>query len=318
MSDEKIYNAIIVGSGPSGYTAGIYLSRANLEPLLLAGPQIGGQLTTTTDVENFPGFPTGVDGTTLMMDMEKQARNYGTEILYEKATGISRNDDHFKVETSAGTKLARTVVIASGASPKMPGFKGEDTFWNYGVHTCAVCDGGFYRKKKVLVIGGGDSAMEEASYLAKLCEKVYVVHRRDELRASKIMADRALENPKIEFLWNSAVEEVVGTVEGEHKKKTEKAIVKNLNTDEKTEVEVSAVFIAIGHQPNTDWVGDFVETNNHGYVIVSDSLKTNQEGIFAAGDVHDSHYRQAITAAGFGCMAALEAERYLSKIGVVV
>ncbi|MGF1572570.1 MAG: thioredoxin-disulfide reductase [Sumerlaeia bacterium] len=318
MSQEKIHNAIICGSGPAGYTAGIYLSRANLKPLLIAGPMIGGQLTTTTVIENFPGFPEGIDGNKLMIDMEQQAKNNGTEIEYEKATSIRKEEDHFVLETTAGIRRARTVIIATGASPKMLNLPSEQTFWNYGVHTCAVCDGGFYKGKNVVVVGGGDSAMEDASYLAKLCEKVYLVHRRDELRASAVMAERVLNNPKIEMVWNSTVSEVVGVVEGQHKKKVHQ--VKTVNRVDGTtrDLDVSAMFVAIGHIPNTDWLNGFLELEETGYLKVNAHCNTSVEGIFAGGDVHDHHYRQAITAAGFGCVAALEAERYLSRQGVQI
>lgn len=318
MSNDSIHNAIICGSGPAGYTAGIYLSRANLKPLLIAGPMVGGQLTTTTVIENFPGFPEGVDGNKLMMDMEQQAKNNGTEIEYEQATSIRREADHFVIETTAGTRRGRTVVICTGASPKMLNLPSEQTFWNYGVHTCAVCDGGFYKGKQVVVVGGGDSAMEEASYLAKLCEKVYIVHRRDELRASAVMAKRVLDNPKIELVWNSTVSEIVGEVLGQHKKKVQVVRTKNLVDGSTRDLEVSAMFVAIGHTPNTAWLNGFVELEETGYLKVDHHCNTSVEGVFAGGDVHDHHYRQAITAAGFGCMAALEAERYLSRQGVQV
>lgn len=318
MSQEHVHHAIICGSGPAGYTAGIYLSRANLKPLLIAGPMVGGQLTTTTTIENFPGFPEGVDGNKLMMDMEQQAKNNGTEIEYEKATGIRREDDHFVIETTAGIRRAKTVIICTGASPKMLNLPSEQTFWNYGVHTCAVCDGGFYKGKSVVVVGGGDSAMEEASYLAKLCEKVYIIHRRDQLRASAVMAKRVLDNPKIELVWNSTVQEIIGTVESQHKKKVNIVRTKNLVDGTTRDLEASAMFVAIGHTPNTDWLNGFVKLEETGYIHVEQNCLTSQEGVFAGGDVHDHHYRQAITAAGFGCMAALEAERYLSRQGVQV
>lgn len=317
MTDSPIRNAVICGSGPAGYTAAIYLSRANLKPLLIAGPQIGGQLTTTTIIENFPGFPEGQDGNKLMSDMEAQARNNGAEIEYEAATGLRREGKHFVVETTRGPVATHSVVICTGASPKLVGIPSEQTYWNYGVHTCAVCDGGFYRGKEVAIVGGGDSAMEEAMYLTKLCTKVTVVHRRDELRASKVMADRALANPKIEFAWNSAVDEVLGVVEGPHKKRVTALRLKSTKDGSTREIPASAMFVAIGHKPNTDWIGGLLELEENGYLKVSNHCLTNVPGIFAGGDVHDHHYRQAITAAGFGCMAALEAERYLSREGLV-
>ncbi len=317
MTDSPIRNAIICGSGPAGYTAAIYLARANVKPLLIAGPMVGGQLTTTTTIENFPGFPEGQDGNQLMMDMEAQCKNYGAEIEYEKATGLRREGDHYVVETTVGPRKAYTVLICTGASPRMMNIETEQTFWNYGVHTCAVCDGGFYRGKEVAIVGGGDSAMEEASYLTKLCEKVYVIHRRDELRASKIMADRALANPKIEFVWNSVVEEVLGEVESERKKRVTAIKVRNVKDDSTKEIPVSAMFLAIGHKPNSDWIEGVIDLHDNGYVKVDSHCNTNLPGVFAAGDIHDHHYRQAITAAGFGCMAALEAERYLTREGLL-
>lgn len=316
MPDQKTRNAIVVGSGPAGYTAALYLSRANLEPLLLAGPMVGGQLTTTTTIENFPGFPEGRDGNELMMDMEKQAKNYGTEMLYESAEALEKDGDAWIVKTGAGDFRAHTVIIASGASPKMMGIESEQIFWNYGVHTCAVCDGGFYRGKEVVVVGGGDSAMEEAGYLTKLCSKVYVVHRRDELRASKIMADRALANPKIEFVWNSVVEEVLGEVEGQHKKRVTAVRVKDRVDGSTRDLPASAMFLAIGHTPNAGWLPESVERDENGYVVVDHGMKATHDGLFAAGDIHDHHYRQAITAAGYGCQAALQAERYLVRMGI--
>ncbi len=312
---DRIHNVIVCGSGPSGYTAALYLARANLSPVILAGSQVGGQLTTTTEVENFPGFPDGVDGNELMTRMEAQAKKYGAEMHYELANSLRRDGDHWVIESGIGPLRAHTVIIATGASPKMLGMEGEQTYWNYGVHTCAVCDGGFYRGKEVVIVGGGDSAMEEATYLAKLCSKVTVVHRRDELRASKVMADRALATKNIEFAWNSMVDEVLGETDGKRKKVT--AVRLRSTVDDSTrEIPASAIFIAIGHTPNTAWLDGVVKTDENGYIIADTHQRTNLEGVFAAGDCHDYHYRQAITAAGYGCMAALEAERYLTRIGV--
>jgi len=317
MGDQQpIRTAIICGSGPAGYTAAIYLARANLKPLLLAGPMVGGQLTTTTVIENFPGFPEGQDGNQLMSDMEAQARNNGAEIAYESAEGMEEGDGCWLVRSTMGDLRAHAVIIATGASPRMLGLESEQTFWNFGVHTCAVCDGGFYRGKEGAIVGGGDSAMEEAMYLANLCSKVTVIHRRDELRASKVMADRALANPKLEFAWNSVPVEVLGEVEGQHKKRVTAVRVRDVQTDETRDIPASAMFLAIGHTPNSGWLGGKVAVADTGYVLVDDHQKTNLEGVFAAGDIHDHHYRQAITAAGYGCAAALEAERYLARIGV--
>ncbi|MDK2970381.1 MAG: thioredoxin reductase [Candidatus Sumerlaeota bacterium] len=316
MANDQVRNVVICGSGPAGYTAAIYAARANLSPFLIAGPQVGGQLTTTTTIENFPGFPKGQDGNQLMMDMEEQAKNYGTEIVYEKATAIRPEDGHYVIETTAGPVRTHAVIIATGASPRMLGLESEQKFWNYGVHTCAVCDGGFYKGKTVVVVGGGDSAMEEATYLTKLCEKVHVIHRREELRASTIMAERALATKNMVFEWNSVVDEVLGEVEGDHKKRVTAIRLKSTKDGSTREIPASALFLAIGHMPNTDWIKGTIDLEDSGYVKIGSHLETNLEGVFAAGDVHDHHYRQAITAAGFGCQAALEAERYLVRKGV--
>lgn len=313
--EQEVNNVVIIGSGPAGWTAGIYLSRANLSPLLYCGTQIGGQLTTTTDVENFPGFPEGRDGPALMSDMEAQAKRYGTRIVYEEIEKVDFSQRPFVLHSAGEKVLAHAVIICTGASPKMLGLKSEQTFWNRGVHTCAVCDGGFYRDKVVAVVGGGDSAMEEATYLAKLCKKVYVIHRRDELRASRIMAERALANPKLEFLWNNTVDEVLGDTSGKFPKTTGLRL-KNTKDGSTSEIEVDAMFLAIGHTPNSAFLGGQVETDDGGYVIVNEKLETNVEGVYAAGDIHDHVYRQAITAAGFGCMAALEVERSLVREGL--
>lgn len=313
---NDIRNVVIIGSGPAGWTAAIYLSRANLSPLLVAGAEVGGQLTTTTDIENFPGFPEGKDGPELMMDMEKQAKRYGTEVKYAVVDAIDTSTRPFVVKAAGEEVRTHAIVICTGAAPRMLGVKGQDTFWSRGVHTCAVCDGGFYRNKVAAVVGGGDSAMEESSYLAQLLEKVYIVHRRDEFRASKIMADRVLRNKKIEVLWNSVVEEIVGDTSGKFPRMTGLRI-KSTKDGSVSDLAADAVFYAIGHIPNSGFLKGVVDLNPEGYVLVNEAQEASVEGIYAAGDIHDHTYRQAVTAAGFGCKAALEVERYLGRTGVL-
>lgn len=315
-NEPKVHKAVIIGSGPAGWTAAIYLSRANLQPVLYAGAQIGGQLTTTTEVENYPGFPEGRNGPDLMQDMEKQAKNNGAEIKYDVIEKVDFSSRPFKMWSGAGDEIqAHAVIIATGASSRMLGLESEQTYWNRGVHTCAVCDGGFYKTKNVAVVGGGDTAMEEATYLAKLAEKVTVIHRRDELRASRVMADRAMNNPKIEFKWNSVVKEVKGEKVGMFNKMTS-IVLENRESGESEELPMDAMFLAIGHIPNTGFLNGAVELDDGGYILVDEGLRTSVEGIYAAGDVHDHVYRQAITAAGYGCQAALEVERHLTKVGL--
>lgn len=314
--EHRVRNVVVIGSGPSGWTAALYLSRANLAPIVYAGAQVGGQLTTTTEVENFPGFPKGIEGPELMMAMEEQAKRFGTEVEYAMIDSVDFSKRPFVLHSGDKTILANAVIISTGASPRMLGLETEKEFWNRGVHTCAVCDGGFYRNKPVAVIGGGDSAMEEASYLSKLASKVYIVHRRDTLRASKIMADRAMENPKIEFVWNSEVEAVVG--DGATPFPKMKALrVRNSKTGHLQDLDAAAMFVAIGHIPNSGFLKGAVEVNGEGYILVNEHQETNIPGVYAAGDIHDHTYRQAITAAGYGCKAALEVERYLVREGLL-
>jgi thioredoxin reductase (NADPH) len=303
-------NVIIIGTGCAGYTAAIYTGRANLAPLMLTGTQPGGQLTTTTEVENFPGFPEGVMGPELMMNMQKQAEKFGARIEYANVESVAKNDDgSFTVKTSSGEHQSRTVIIATGAAPKHLGLPNEQSLIGRGLTSCATCDGAFYRDVPVAVIGGGDSAAEEATFLTRFASKVYLIHRRDELRASKIMADRALANPKIEPVWNSTVTEYLTDDAGEMRAVT----LKNLVTGEESELELKCVFVAIGHVPNSAFLGDLVDKDENGYILQnSGRTSTKTSGLFAAGDVADHYYRQAITAAGQGCAAALEAERYLA------
>ncbi len=303
-------HVIIIGAGCAGYTAAIYTARANLTPLLLTGTQPGGQLTTTTEVENFPGFPGGIMGPELMMSMQQQAEKFGTRVAWASVESIERQaDGSFKLNCGSETYETKTLIVATGAAPRHLGLPNEKSLIGHGLTSCATCDGAFYRDVPVAVIGGGDSACEEASFLTRFASKVYLIHRRDELRASKIMADRALANPKIEPVWNSTVAEYLTDDAGEMRA----AKLKNLITGEESELEVKCVFVAIGHVPNSGFLGDLVDKDENGYILQNPGrTATKTPGLFAAGDVADHYYRQAITAAGQGCAAALEAERYLS------
>ncbi|NNB99771.1 thioredoxin-disulfide reductase [Corallococcus exiguus] len=320
MSQDKIQKVTIIGSGPAGYTAAIYAARANLEPVVFAGgptlehPQRvpGGQLMVTTDVENYPGFPEAITGPELMERFQKQAERFGTVIHMENITKVDFSKRPFLLESESGIQVrSETVIISTGATAKWLGVKGEDSYKNRGVSACATCDGAFFKKQDVLVVGGGDTAMEEATYLAKIVNHVTLVHRRDSLRASKVMQERALNNPKISFLWNSAVEEVVGDGKG-----MTGAVVRNLKTGDSQLVNAHGLFVAIGHTPNTELFQGILETHQGGYLkTIPGTTRTNIEGVFACGDVQDSYYRQAITAAGTGCMAAIDAERWLIEHG---
>jgi thioredoxin reductase (NADPH) len=307
-------NVIIIGTGCAGYTAAIYTGRANLNPLILSGNQPGGQLTTTTEVENFPGFPQGIMGPELMMNMQQQSEKFSARIEYTIVTSMAKAAaGHFEITSEDGTvRQARAVIVATGASPKHLGLPNEKSLIGHGLTSCATCDGAFYRNVPVCVIGGGDSACEEAGFLTKFASTVYLIHRRDTLRASKIMADRALANPKIKPVWNSTVVEYLTDEKGEVRAVT----LENLMTGERSELELKCVFVAIGHVPNAQFLGDLVDRDENGYIIQTKGTLTKTEGIFAAGDVADHVYRQAITAAGQGCSAALDAERYLTSIGV--
>jgi len=305
-------NVIIIGTGCAGYTAAIYTARAKLTPLLLSGTQPGGQLTTTTEVENWPGSPEGIMGPDLMIKMQAQAEKFGARIAYASVDSIEhREDGSFKLIAGSETFEAKTVIIATGAAPRHLGIPGEQKLIGHGLTSCATCDGSFYRDVPVCVIGGGDSACEEATFLTRFASKVYLIHRRDELRASKIMADRALANPKIEPIWNSTVSEYLTDEKGEMRAVT----LKNLIDGAEKELEVACVFVAIGHTPNGAFVGELVDKDENGYLIqIPGRTATKTPGLFAAGDVADHYYRQAITAAGQGCAAALEAERYLTDL----
>jgi thioredoxin reductase (NADPH) len=302
-------NVIILGSGIAGCTAAIYAARANLKPIVYSGEQDGGQLMLTTDVENFPGFPEGVQGPALVEKAKKQAEKFGAEFKFDIASSVVKIEGGFELEMMSEGKIqARTLIIATGASARWLGLPSEEKYKGRGVTTCATCDGALFKDKEVIVIGGGDSAMEEAIFLTKFCPKVTVVHRRDSLRASHIMQEKAKKNEKINFIWDSAIEEVTG--DG---KLVTGVKLKNLKTDEITDFATQGVFLAIGHIPNTKFLISFLDLDEHGYLKANNHMHTNVEGIFAAGDVQDTRFRQAITAAGSGCMAGMEAEKYLAE-----
>lgn len=308
MNYEEPIDVLIIGSGPAGYTAAIYAARANLNPVLYTGSQPGGQLTTTTDVENYPGYVEGVMGPQMMMDFQKQAERFGTDVRYGMATSVDFQSYPLKVTIDEEYTLeARSVIIATGASAKWLGIPSEERLNGKGVSACAVCDGFFFRGKDVVVVGGGDTAAEEASYLSKICNKVYMLVRRDELRASAIMQRRVEKAKNIEILWNTETDEVLGEEE------VEGVRVVNNQTGEKRVIEAQAFFVAIGHKPNTDIFDGVLNRDENGYILTEpDSTRTNVPGVFASGDAQDHVYRQAITAAGSGCMAALDAERFLA------
>lgn len=313
MENTEKLQVLIIGSGPAGYTAGIYASRADLSPVLYTGLQAGGQLTQTTEVENFPGFPNGIDGNMLMSQMEEQCRRLGTDMRFGVVTKITLGQEkgawHTVEIDGEKTIMARTIIMATGASARWLGIPTEEKYKGYGVSACATCDGFFYRGKVVCVVGAGDSALEEATYLAKLCSKVYLIVRRDQMRASKAMQSRVLSTANIEIIWNSQITEIYGNdgVEGV------KIHNKVDNTD--TDIALDGVFVAIGHHPNTELVAGQVELNDEGYIITHDNTThTNVPGVFAAGDVADPRYRQAIAAAAGGCRAAMDAERYLMEL----
>ena len=299
---------VIIGSGPAGYTAAIYAARANLAPVMFTGLQAGGQLMLTTLVENYPGFVDGIDGPPLMETFREQAARFGTEMISEDVTSVDFSSRPFRVKTDDAEVEAHTVIIATGASAKLIGLPSESKLMGRGVSTCATCDGFFFKDQNIMVVGGGDSAMEEALYLSRLGRQVQVVHRRDSLRASKIMQERALKNPKIEFIWDTAVEDVLDPAKG----KVTAVRLKNLKSGAVWETPVDGLFVAIGHQPNTAIFKGQIELHPNEYAKVkAGTTQTSVPGVFAAGDVADFTYRQAVTAAGTGCMAALEAERYL-------
>jgi thioredoxin reductase (NADPH) len=311
MEQNERVHCLIIGSGPAGYTAAIYASRAGLKPVLYQGIQPGGQLTITTEVENYPGYPEGIQGPEMMVHFEKQAARMGTDIRYGLATKVDFSGPIHKVQIDEEKWIeAESVIISTGASAKWLGLESEQRLNGYGVSACAVCDGFFFKGKEVAIVGAGDTAAEEALYLSKICSQVHMVVRRDEMRASKVMQDRVKNTPNIKIYWNSETDEVLG------EKKVSGVRIKNKKTGEKTDIPVSAFFVAIGHQPNSEIFKGWLEMDDAGYVkTIPGTSKTNIEGVFASGDVQDKVYRQAVTAAGSGCMAALDAERYLGEKG---
>ncbi|MBM3404160.1 MAG: thioredoxin-disulfide reductase [Bacteroidetes bacterium] len=301
---------LIIGSGPAGYTAAIYAGRADLKPIVYQGLQPGGQLTITTEVDNFPGYPEGVKGPEMMEDLKKQSERFGTDVRFGIITRVDFSGKPLKAWADDGKEIrADAVIIATGASAKWLGLESEKKFMGQGVSGCATCDGFFYRGQDVAIVGGGDTAAEEATYLAKLCRKVYMIHRRDELRASKAMQHKVRNTPNIEMLWSHVPVEVLGDFKGVNGLR-----VKNVKTGEERDLPVTGFFVAIGHQPNSDIFRGQLDIHENGYIVtIPGSTRTSVEGVFAAGDVQDHYYRQAVTAAGTGCMAAIEAERYLSS-----
>ena len=301
------YDVIIIGAGPAGYTAGIYCSRARHDTLLISGLLPGGQLMNTTDVENYPGFDEGIMGPDLMLTMRKQAERMSTTILDDVVVNVDFRAKPFKVLTGSEEYEAKAVIVCTGATPRKIGIEGEQTFSGKGVSYCATCDGAFFRNQDIAVVGGGDSCMEEATFLTKFASKVHIIHRRDTFRASKIMQERALNNEKIKVHWNSAVEDIKGD------QKVQQIILKDTKTGESKTLEMGGVFVAIGHEPNTELFKNQLEMDENGYIIQKNNTETSVKGVFTAGDVHDHRYRQAVTAAGFGCMSAIDVDKYLTE-----
>jgi thioredoxin reductase (NADPH) len=306
---SEVRNVIIIGSGPAGYTAAIYAARANLKPLLFQGMQPGGQLTITTDVENYPGYPEGVLGPKMMEDFQAQAERFGTEVRFEEIIEVDFSKRPFTLKTDFDTHQAHAIIISTGASARLIGLDAELALMGHGVSACATCDGAFFPDKEVLVVGGGDTAMEEATFLTRYASKVTVVHRREEFRASKIMVERAQKNPKIEWALNKVVTDIHAGENG----KVNSATLEDTQSGESTKVDTGGVFIAIGHSPNSKIFEGQIDLDDNGYIRVTEGTRTNVEGVFACGDVMDHIYRQAVTAAGTGCMAAIDTERWLES-----
>jgi len=304
---KNFYDVIIIGSGPAGFTAAIYTSRAKLKTLIISGSLPGGQLMTTSEVENYPGFPNGIFGPELMMNMRQQAERFATTIIDDEVLKVDFKKRPFLISTHSETYEGRAILLCTGASPRKLGIDGEQEFGGRGVSYCATCDGPFFKGEEIAVIGGGDTAIEEATFLTKFGKAVKIIHRRDFLRASKILQEKAFENSKIQFVWNNVVTRIAGN------KKIESIDLKNLTTGKTQNLSVGGLFVAIGHEPNTSIFKDQLELDDKGYVVLKENTRTSVEGVFAAGDVHDYRYRQAVTAAGFGCMAALDVEKWLSE-----
>ena len=304
---NEAFEVIIIGSGPAGYTAGVYTSRAKLRTLIISGTLPGGQLMTTSEVENYPGFPNGIFGPELMMNMREQAERFGTVIVDDEVIQVDFSKRPFIITTHSETYEAESVLICTGASPRKLGIEGEQQFAGRGVSYCATCDGPFFKGEDIVVVGGGDTALEEATFLTKFGKSVKIIHRRESLRGSKILQQKAFENPKIHFLWNSVVADIKGD------KKVGTIVIKDINNGKQQIIQAGGLFVAIGHEPNTAIFKGQLEMDDKGYIILKSQTKTSVEGVFAAGDVHDYRYRQAVTAAGFGCMAALDVEKWLTE-----
>jgi thioredoxin reductase (NADPH) len=307
IEGNEAFEVIIIGSGPAGYTAGVYTSRAKLRTLIISGTLPGGQLMTTSEVENYPGFPNGIFGPELMMNMREQAERFGTVIVDDEVIRVDFSKRPFIITTHSKTYEAESVLICTGASPRKLGIEGEQQFAGRGVSYCATCDGPFFKGEDIVVVGGGDTALEEATFLTKFGKSVKIIHRRESLRGSKILQQKAFENPKIHFLWNSVVADIKGD------KKIGTIVIKDINNGKQQIIQAGGLFVAIGHEPNTAIFKGQLEMDDKGYIILKSQTKTSVEGVFAAGDVHDYRYRQAVTAAGFGCMAALDVEKWLTE-----
>jgi thioredoxin reductase (NADPH) len=307
VDGKEAFEVIIIGSGPAGYTAGVYTSRAKLRTLIISGTLPGGQLMTTSEVDNYPGFPNGIFGPELMMNMRQQAERFGTVIVDDEVIQVDFSKRPFLVTTQSENYEAESILICTGATPRKLGIEAEQQFAGRGVSYCATCDGPFFKGEDIVVVGGGDTALEEATFLTKFGKSVKIIHRRDSLRGSKILQEKALENPKIQFLWNSVVADIKGD------KKIGTVVINDVNNGKEQKIPAGGLFVAIGHEPNTAIFRGQLEMDDKGYIILKSQTKTSVEGVFAAGDVHDYRYRQAVTAAGFGCMAALDVEKWLTE-----